>query len=340
MINTSTRRRPLDLPTQNGSAFSSLLFGLVLLVCLFGVFKVVERHVLADSPKITSGLSGYCLSDNNGKTAANTIVNAQKCNGTTAQDWVANISTITHDNNYCLAVQNNGENVGTKVVLNNCNGSPGQVWLRDQTGFQNPNSGLCLTTSQTQPTNQLFISNCNNLLNPQQTWEPTMADNEDNSNLSCTGTEGEKVACYAIKEWTTWQSGTPNHEALLNVYTDGVPYEEWCADYVSYVYKKAGYPFTQGDTDGWDENVANDIQFMGFTLHPADSGYIPQAGDVAYFDYSDGHVEIVVSGGSTPTFIYGDSATIDPTTGNGQMLTNTILQKGSEGQVIYYLSPN
>ncbi|MGD0284241.1 MAG: ricin-type beta-trefoil lectin domain protein [Candidatus Saccharimonadales bacterium] len=340
MIQTSTRRRPPDLPTQNGSAFSSLLLVLVILICLFGVYKLVEKHVLADSPKITSGLAGYCLDDHDNKSNANTVVDNWKCNNTMAQDWVANISTITHDDTYCLTVQGNKINVGAKVVLNTCDGSAGQVWLRDQTGYQNPNSGLCLTTSQSTPNNQLIISDCNTLSNPQQTWTPTTIDNKNSSDMSCTGTEGNRVACNAIKEWADWQSNTSNHEVLLTKYTDGAPYERWCADFVSYVYKEAGYPFTQGNSNGWDENIADNIQYMGFTLHSATSNYIPQTGDVAYFNYAGGHVEIVVSGGKTPTFIYGDSATIDPTTGNGQMMANTITQKGDEGQVVYYLSPN
>ena len=78
---------------------------------------------------------------------------------------------------------------------------------------------------------------------------------------------------------------------------------------------------------------------MGYTIHYASTGYLPKPGDVAFFNYSAGHVEIVISGGKQPTFIYGDSGTIDPTTGNGQMKANTILGNVS-GQVVYYLSPN
>ena len=78
---------------------------------------------------------------------------------------------------------------------------------------------------------------------------------------------------------------------------------------------------------------------MGFSYHNA-SSYTPRPGDVAYFDYSGGHVEIVVSGGPTPTFVYGDSANIDSSTGNGEMEANTIISDGSMGQVLYYLSPN
>jgi len=64
------------------------------------------------------------------------------------------------------------------------------------------------------------------------------------------------VACYAAKEWAAWQAPGSNHNALLNVYADGNGYEEWCADFISYVYKEAGYPFSGGERDGWDEYLA------------------------------------------------------------------------------------
>jgi cell wall-associated NlpC family hydrolase len=147
------------------------------------------------------------------------------------------------------------------------------------------------------------------------------------------------IACSAIKEWGLWVASNTNHEALLTNYTDGTPSEPWCADFVSYVYKEAGFPFTGGSADGWDQNDANAVQYMGFTMHPADGSYQPKPGDVAFFSYPGGHVEIVVSGGSKPTFVYGDSAQIDPTTNNGQMKANTITSDSS-GQLEYYLSLN
>jgi hypothetical protein len=313
----------------------------MLLVSVIAIFRLVQSHVSADIPRISSGLSGYCLNDYGGQNVADASVDTWKCNDTTSQDWVATIDTITHDDTSCLAVQGDAVNSGSSVVMDPCNGAAGQVWLRDQTGYQNPNSGLCLTASPSRPNDQLYISNCNNLASSQETWTPTSpATKSSKTDLPCTGTEGQKVACYTIKQWTAWQSGLISHESLLNTYTDGAPNEEWCADFISYVYKQVGYPFTQGDTSGWDENVADNIQYMGFTRHPAMSGYVPLAGDVAYFNYGGGHVEIVVSGGQTPTFVYGDSGVTDPTTGNGQMTTNTITQKANEGQLIYYLSPN
>ena len=158
------------------------------------------------------------------------------------------------------------------------------------------------------------------------------------ASLACSGTEGQVVACEAAKQWITWQTGTPSHNALLNDYSDSNGYEEWCADFISYIYQEAGHPFTNGERNGWDEYLAGNIQYQGFTYHDA-ANYLPQTGDVAYFDYSGGHVEIVAVGGPKPIFIYGDSGTTDPSTGNGQMAENTITDDGTEGQVIYYLSP-
>ncbi len=304
-----------------------LCFGVVL------TFRSVTSHAAGVSASIKSGITGYCLDDHSNAQTNNTAVDSWACNNSDAQDWTIGIGTIEHDNS-CLAIQDNGTAPGDPIVLHACDQAAGQIWLRDQKGFENPNSGLCLSLPNFQTGQQLIAASCSYDLQPYETWTTSESP-------PCAGaSQGEKIACYAEKEWSQWQSGTPNHETLLNAYTDGAPYEEWCADFVSYIYKEAGYPFTGGETNGWDENIASNIQNMGFTRHSASSHYIPQPGDVAYFDYAGGHVEIVVSGGTTPTFVYGNSATIDPTTGNGQMEANTITSKGSEGQVVYYLSPN
>ena len=308
---------------------------IVFILC-FGIvmtFRSVTSHAAQVGSTIKSGVNGYCLDVHDDSAINNAVIDSWGCNGSSAQNWTLSDGLIKHGNDFCLAVEDNDTIVGDKVILRNCDQASGEVWLRDQGGFMNPNSGLCLSMPNAQPRQQLVVASCSYLSQAYEIWTTAY-------NPVCTnGTKGEKIACYAEKEWTLWQSGTVSHEALLNAYTDGAPYEEWCADFVSYVYREAGYPFTGGETDSWDENLANNIQNQGFTYHPA-ANYTPQAGDVAYFNYEGGHVEIVVSGGSTPTFIYGNSGTIDPTTGNGQMKANTIINKGAEGQVVYYLSPN
>jgi hypothetical protein len=320
---------------QKGIVHHVMPWAVVFVLCIgvFLTFRSVTGHAASVSSNIKSGVSGYCLDDHDGSVLNNAEVDSWGCNGSDAQDWTTGITTIKHGSDLCLAVEDNGTTVGDSVVLNSCNQAPGQIWLRDQGGFQNPNSGLCLSMPNSQTHKQLVVASCSYLSQPYEIWASAITP-------TCDGdSQGEKVACSAVKEWTRWQSGTPSHETLLNSYTDGAPYEEWCADFISYVYKEAGYPFAGGETNGWDENIASNVQNMGFTVHQA-AGYNPQPGDVGYFDYAGGHVEIVVSGGAKPTFIYGNSATIDPTTGNGEMEANTITSKGSEGQVVYYLSPN
>lgn len=329
------RQPPLKLD-QAGSTYRVIFFGVIVLFCIFGVSRLVQSHAAADGPRIESGTAGYCLDVHNDQATPNATVDTWKCNGSAAQGWTANLTTITHDDRLCLSVRDNAKAAGSSVVLNACDGSPGQVWLRDGSGYQNPNSQMCLSTAASQPQDVVNILPCATPTSSRQTWSPTTPQNT--SATTCQGSRGDKVACAAIKEWETWQNGSSNHEALLTEYTNGAAYEEWCADFVSYVYKEAGYPFTGGESDGWDESNANNIQNMGFTKHLAGSGYVPKVGDVAYFDYNGGHVEIVVSAGQTPTFVYGNSGTIDPTTGNGQMRANTFTSD-TDGQLMYYLSP-
>jgi hypothetical protein len=273
---------------------------------------------------IRSGLGTYCLE------ADNDIASINNCSDKDDQNWTVNFDSIVAPDKYCL-------NVGQSNSLNitSCDATASQIWIRDKSGFINPNTHECLNVSGTSSDYKLDVSSCNQLSSDSETWQL----NSTNLDPGCTGNRSQLVACYAVKEYTLWQSGEQKHEALLNKYTNGAAYEEWCADFVSYVYKEAGYPFTNGNSDGWDENIADNIQNMGFTVH-TDPNYVPQTGDVAFFDYAGGHVEIVVSGGKTPTFVYGNSATVDPTTGNGQMETNTKTSDGTLGQVTYYMSPD
>jgi hypothetical protein len=324
---------------KSGSAHYGLVVLIAAVVGTVWFFTFMNLHAHAAIPEVKSGVSGLCLDDYQGITTANAKVDAWGCNDTTAQDWTVTTTAIKHNDSYCLAVKDDGATVSNQVVLNTCNDVPGQVWLRDQGGYKNPNSGLCLEVPNAQSGASLTVDTCSNLSQPNEQWTPLTAQGGSYSDSCSSGSEGQRIACTAVKQWTTWQSGNPSHNTLLNEYSDGNGYEEWCADFVSYVYQEAGYPFTQGERNGWDEYDANNIQYQGFTYHDA-SGYSPQPGDIAYFDYSGGHVEIVISGGSAPTFIYGDSGTIDPSTGNGEMEANTITSDGSMGQVQYYLSPD
>lgn len=307
-------------------AWAASTVGLVFILILhFGI-----SHASADDNAISSGIQGACLDVLHSGTADGTIIDAASCNGTEAQAWTTTAMAILHaGDRKCIAANSAG-----LIILQTCSNTPGQVWLRDQESYFNPDSGKCLNVARLGA--QVQLASCSKLDSAGEKWMPASSAKPG----ACSGAEGAMVACAAAEQWTAWQADGARHATLLTAYTDGTPYEEWCADFVSYVYKQAGYPFTKGGADGWDENNANDVQYMGFTMHKADSGYVPRAGDVAFFNYAGGHVEIVVSAGKKPTFVYGNSAEIDPETGNGQMKANTIMRDGEEGNLVYYLSPN
>jgi hypothetical protein len=148
----------------------------------------------------------------------------------------------------------------------------------------------------------------------------------------------EKIANQAYYDrclWNggrNWQGSLVSHATLLSLFTDGNAGEFWCADFISYVYKTAGYPFHARtgyySRDGWDwPNAWSMVNLPGFTYHKA-SGYSPKRGDIAEFDYPGGHVELVVHLNPT-TFIYGDTA-------SGGMGYDTY----NNGHVVGYVSPN
>ncbi len=325
------RKRLLNLG-QSGFTHSTFIIILLLIISTVSIVRFVGNHAAADGPSIRSGINGYCMDVHNDKTANNTEVYNWKCNDSSAQVWNINEFNIVHDSKYCLTVNDNN----LKAVLSTCNNLPEQVWLLKNGGYFNPYTQLCLLSNKTKLESQLSLGSCNYLTTAQAGWNPTSSFKND----QCSGSKGNVIACNTAKQWIAWKSTNSSHENLLNTYTNGASYEEWCADFVSYIYKQSGYPFIKGESNGWDENDANNIQYMGFTKHLATDNYIAKPGDVGYFDYNGGHVEIVISGGSKPTFIYGNSANIDKTTGNGEMEANTITHDGSNGKLLYYLSPN
>jgi hypothetical protein len=124
-----------------------------------------------------------------------------------------------------------------------------------------------------------------------------------------------------------------SHSQQLNWITDGNRSEPWCADFTSYVYMNAGYPFKAKagyfTRNGWDwPSAASQEHLPGFTYHRAGSGYKPTIGDIAEFNYVGGHVEIVVNT-SPLTFIYGD-------TSSGGMARDTY----ASGHVLGYVHHN
>jgi hypothetical protein len=240
-------------------------------------------HASTVGSPLKSGWNNYCLDDYKDKTIANNQVDIWPCNNSEAQDWELSLTQIKHGDSQCLTAESD-----STIDLNDCTQAANQVWLRDGGGYLNPNSGLCLSSPKEGQGQLLTLDSCDNLTSSTQNWIPSFSY----SDYKCTGDQASQVACSAVKEWINWQSNPNGHEALLNTYTGGTPYEEWCADFVSYIFKESGFPFTNGNY-GWDENIASGIQNQGFTMH-TNPDYVPVAGDVAFFDYPGGHVEIVV----------------------------------------------
>ena len=321
--------RPLEQPKQRSFKKLFVVILAITVVCISWLF-LGTSHASPIGVPVKSGWSGYCLDDYRDKTVADNQVDIWPCNNTQAQDWALSLTQIRHGTSQCLTV-----NTAAKIDLDDCSDSANQVWLKDSDGYINPNSGLCLGAPSASQGALLELQICSDLSSSSRAWSTSF----DYVNYKCGNDQASSVACYAVKEWMSWQANPADHGAMLNNYTGQAAYEEWCADFVSYVFKEAGYPFTNGNYAGWDENIASQIQNQGFTYHDA-NGYTPHVGDEAFFDYPGGHVEIVVSGGKSPTFVFGNSNFTDPTTGNGGMATNTRLSDSSLGVVQYYLSPN
>ncbi len=336
----SARREPLNSKkNQKGFTRIALLLSLIGILVWAGtaIASIGRVHADANQPEVLAGKPGYCLDAAHDGTKYGTAVNSAPCNGSPSQYWQISGNKILNRGKYCLSLLN------SKAVIGAC-ANMASLWHSDGVGIKNDSTNQCLWLPNGQTDAQLIVAGCNGLTSLNEVWTTSVWTGltlEQMSSPACSQKQlGLRVACFARRQWLAWQTEPKIHEALLSDYTDANPYEEWCADFVSYVYKEAGAPFTNGERNGWDQYDANYIRYMGFTYHSATSGYLPKPGDVAYFNYSGGHVEIVVSGGRHPTFIYGDSGVKDPITGNGNMAENQITSDGSAGQLVYYLSPN
>jgi len=178
----------------------------------------------------------------------------------------------------------------------------------------------------------------------------------------------QNVVCLAEQELALWES-QPNYNSPYPdftyaatgflKYTDN-SYEVWCADFVSWIYNQAGYPFSGGDDGGWRLDAVSAIQQLGvspnsgFTWHPESSGYVPQPGDLAlHYDPTQSapwyHVNIFISSsGGVSEYIGGDQGGVDEpdgTYGTETPVSGSIvsIDTGSgyyDNQIVGYISPN
>lgn len=133
-----------------------------------------------------------------------------------------------------------------------------------------------------------------------------------NSGSGCTISESSgDIVEIARKELDAGVKEEPpgsNKSPRILEYTDGNA-ERWCADFVSWVYKQAGKPFTGGSSGGWRIAgalaVGRWFESNKLWINRGDSD--PQPGDVIVFNH--GHVGLVEKvDGNTIETIEGNSS--------------------------------
>lgn len=177
-------------------------------------------------------------------------------------------------------------------------------------GGSSNNSGSTNSTSVSYNCGSAIFANCNS-----STSSGAQTDNSvSNSNLR------QELVCLAEAQLQLWQSqpgyNTNNfpyaNAGYLN-YSQG-EYEEWCADFISWIYNQADYPFVADpnwQVAGVKEIISIAQQSGGnFSYHLAGSGYIPQPGDLAIHSFPkrpEGHINMFISSsGGVSTYIGGD----------------------------------
>lgn len=302
------------------TSVTTLVF--VLVFGFLGLRLLNNSQAATGTPELRSGVSGgWCLNDEGSNHAQGSPVNSAKCDGSPGQNWTYGGNVLKLAGTYCIQPVGGSITANTAIALDACDGHSSQSWVRDGTALEDVNASaggranMCLAIPGGATGAQLRLEPCNDGYLSQQWSTDTYIPPASGADLCAPSgtTEGARVASVAKCELVLWNGGkvngqTASHTTLLrafNAYTYGNP-EPWCADFVSYVYKQAGYPLT-GGTDGWDVKAAFDLESVRGFHYPSSP---PKVGDIAIFAGVDdqGHAEIVVST-SGPTFVYGDSGT-------------------------------
>lgn len=83
-------------------------------------------------------------------------------------------------------------------------------------------------------------------------------------------------------------------------YANGVQ-EPWCADFISYLYKEVGHPFSNPNNGNWRIPGVYTLKeyFQDIGVWHSESDYLPRPGDVAIYDggFFKGHTNLVVEVG-------------------------------------------
>ena len=163
-----------------------------------------------------------------------------------------------------------------------------------------------------------------------------------NASIVSSSSINQQVVCIANQELALWESqpgytpmGGPQFAFASTgylKYSQNV-HEQWCADFVSWVYDQAGYPLQPNPN--WKIASVAGIQAVGeqnqqFQWHPIGSNYTPVPGDIQI--HGIGHVNIVVAvNGNTLTLIGGDQ-------GNGPYPGGSVVSEYTDNN--FYGGPN
>lgn len=159
------------------------------------------------------------------------------------------------------------------------------------------------------------------------------------------GTTRDKVVTLAKQELALWQSGQLVPGNGYQKYSQGRG-ENWCADFVSWIYNQAGYPLK----DGGEGNVPAvvTIKAIGqaggkFTYHDA-VGYTPRPGDIAiHLGGDSSHVNFVVGVSGNQITTIGGNQGGDGTQGsfyNTSSVTQYTMSSPTANNVTGYVSPD
>ena len=147
----------------------------------------------------------------------------------------------------------------------------------------------------------------------------------------------QAVVCIAQAELAKWNSNNLKPGTDYKTYSQGRP-EDWCADFVSWVYNQASYPLKEGSA--WSISGVDGLKTVGEAdqrFHwQTKSGYTPKAGDIAIHNdgKSDYHANIVVGiSGNQITLVGGNQ-------GSNDFTKSKVSKDSLQADIIGYVTPD
>jgi hypothetical protein len=325
-------RLGLQKLNQRGFDHVIMVICFVLIFGVIGVFFLIKDY--ADTSGYTFRLDygakgSLCLDDlGNSKSAGNEIdVYTCKPNDT-AQIW-----TKVGSGNFALKSSISGSNIciqagagigvsGHRVPVTTATcrtSNSSQLWhwsLSAPSELVSSASGGCMNDAANGgSTSPIIIYKCTPATSNARWYESVAKISSGTTNggsssavASCakTGNEGQTIANCALYQLDYWNNNPSRHAALIDTYCGGesdCENGEWCAGFVSYVYKESGYSFGSVLKAF---NLGYQASLKGFTFKST-----PSVGAIAISTGGGnlGHAQIVYST-SGPTFISGNYGNI------------------------------